>query len=416
MRHPLNRATEVNQATPRNGHLSFFFLLLPLALFLLASPAQAARLQFWRFNAGQNQLNFNTDEGVQPKAQLIANPTRLVIDLPSTTLGRPAVAESYTGAIRAVRVGQFDRSTTRIVMEVAPGYTLNPAQVKFQGTTPQQWLVQLPTATIASTLPSGSTSPGSVPVGGGTSGSVLPKPIIPPGSVVVPTTQPSAGGAPTQPNGGLFQIPPTRPPQTPIPVPPATNPLPAVPPRVPNNRPIVVIDPGHGGPDPGAVGVNGLKEKDIVLDIGKKVATLLQQQGIQAVMARSADIDLDLEPRVDLANRLRATAFVSIHANSINLSRPDISGLETYYYQNGAGLAQSIHQSVLQGTGIEDRSVRQARFYVLKNTAMPSVLVEVGFVTGRDDAAKLSTANYRQTMAESIARGVVRYLGQQAKS
>jgi N-acetylmuramoyl-L-alanine amidase len=405
MRHPLNRATEVNQATTRKGYSSFFFPLLPLAFFLLASPAQAAQLQFWRFNVGQNQLSFNTDEGVQPKAQLIANPTRLVIDLPGTTLGRPAVAESYSGAVRTVRVGQFDRSTTRIVMEVAPGYTLNPAQVKFQGTTPQQWLVQLPAATIASAVPPSAGTPGSAPPASGTPGSALPKPIIPPGSVVVPT----------QPSGGLFQIPPTRPSQTPIPVPPATKPLPAVPPRVPNNRPIVVIDPGHGGPDPGAVGVNGLKEKDIVLDIGKKVAALLQQQGIQAVMARSSDIDLDLEPRVDLANRLRATAFVSIHANSINLSRPDISGLETYYYQNGAGLAQTIHQSVLQGTGIEDRSVRQARFYVLKNTAMPSVLVEVGFVTGRDDAAKLSTPNYRQEMAESIARGVVRYLGQQAK-
>jgi N-acetylmuramoyl-L-alanine amidase len=176
---------------------------------------------------------------------------------------------------------------------------------------------------------------------------------------------------------------------------------------------VVVIDPGHGGPDPGAVGISGLQESGTVLDIGRRVQAGLEKSGVQVVMTRTTnDVDVDLQPRVDLAERANATVFVSIHANSISLSRPDISGLETYYYQSGLDLARTIHRNVLQGTGIEDRGVRSARFYVLRRTSMPSVLVEVGFVTGRSDAARLTDSAYRQRMADSIARGILEYLGQ----
>jgi N-acetylmuramoyl-L-alanine amidase len=209
----------------------------------------------------------------------------------------------------------------------------------------------------------------------------------------------------------LFPIPPAsgQPPNSTIPVPPATNTPPRLP-RVPKGKIVVVVDPGHGGPDPGAIGINGLQEKEVVIDVSRQVAALLEQQGVQAVLTRSDDIDLDLEPRVALAERVNATLFVSIHANAISLSRPDINGLETYYFDTGLGLAQSIHASVLQGTGVQDRGVRKARFYVLRRTSMPSVLVEMGFVTGRDDAAKLATASYRRQMAESIVRGILQYI------
>jgi N-acetylmuramoyl-L-alanine amidase len=181
-------------------------------------------------------------------------------------------------------------------------------------------------------------------------------------------------------------------------------------PTVPKGRLVVVIDPGHGGPDPGAVGRGGIREKDIVLDIGTQVANLLSQQGIQAVLTRKDDIDLDLEPRVALAERLNATLFVSIHANAIDMSRPDINGLETYYYDSGLGLAQTIHASVLEAIGLPDRRVRSARFYVLRKTSMPSVLVETGFVTGAEDAARLANPSYRSQMAAAITRGILQYI------
>jgi N-acetylmuramoyl-L-alanine amidase len=179
-----------------------------------------------------------------------------------------------------------------------------------------------------------------------------------------------------------------------------------------DGRVLVVIDPGHGGNDPGAVGISGLQEAGIVLDIAKQVGSLLEKQGIQAVLTRQDDREIDLEPRVSLAESLNANLFVSIHANSINLSRPDINGIETYYYDSGSSLASSIHRSVVNTTGMEDRGIHQARFYVLTHTSMPAVLVEVGFVTGREDAAKLNNPTWRDQIAAGIAQGILRYVQQ----
>ena len=185
-----------------------------------------------------------------------------------------------------------------------------------------------------------------------------------------------------------------------------------VPSRRPDARIVIVVDIGHGGQDVGAIGIGGLREKDIILPIGREVARLLEQRGIQVVMTRDDDYFVDLPPRVQIARRVNADLFVSIHANSINMSRPDISGLETYYYGSSESerLARTIHNSILQSINMQDRRVRQARFYVLRNNPMPAVLVEVGFVTGAEDAARLPTPEYHRQMAEAIVRGILQYL------
>jgi N-acetylmuramoyl-L-alanine amidase len=198
-------------------------------------------------------------------------------------------------------------------------------------------------------------------------------------------------------------------PITPIPSRPkpvdSTNELP-----VPLTRSVVVIDPGHGGPDPGAIGINNIYEKEIVLDIGIQVARLLEKQGVTVIMTRTTDIDLDLQPRVDIAEQSNAKIFISLHANNISMTRPDVNGLETYYYDSGAGLAQSVHQSILEDVPIVDRRVRQARFFVIRKTSMPAIIVETGFVTGADDSRNFQNASFRQAMAKGIARGILRYL------
>ena len=91
-------------------------------------------------------------------------------------------------------------------------------------------------------------------------------------------------------------------------------------------------------------------------------------------------------------------------------TRPEVNGLETYYFQTGRILARTIHQTILRRFDIRDRNVRQARFYVLRNTTMPAVLVEVGFLTGSVDNRNLSNASYRQRMGEAIAQGIMEYL------
>jgi len=206
------------------------------------------------------------------------------------------------------------------------------------------------------------------------------------------------------------------PPSTPIPtitVPaPATKPPSSPPPSIPKGRVVVLVDPGHGGKDPGAIGLGGLQEKNVILPISKRIVELLKKQGVQVVMTRDSDYFVDLAPRVAIAERADADLFVSIHANAMPANRSDISGLETYYFSSGERLARTIHSSVLQGVNVRDRGVRKARFYVLRKSSMPSVLVEVGFVTGREDSARLATSAYQDQMAAAIARGILQYIKQ----
>jgi N-acetylmuramoyl-L-alanine amidase len=336
-----------------------WFLPSLLGVLFFALPAQAGKLTFWRFDSDQRRLDWITDEGIQPKAQLITNPTRLVIDLPNTSLGQPPTEQKVGGKIRQVRVGQFDPQTTRLVIELGSKYSVRPEEVGVRSIAPNRWFVQLPKLQHLSKAERKRLS----------------------------TQNPIAIAVP------------------PLPIP---KPLPPLSP--PQRGVTVVIDPGHGGPDVGAIGIGGLQEKRVVFPIALEVTKFLEARGLHAVLTRSDDRDLDLPPRVALAERLKAKAFVSIHANSINLSHPEVNGLETYYYDTGAGLARMIHNQVLQSVSIHDRQVRQARFYVLRNTSMPAVLVEVGFVTGREDAPQLVRTEYQKQMAQAIATGILQYL------
>ncbi|MFB2978518.1 N-acetylmuramoyl-L-alanine amidase [Microseira sp. BLCC-F43] len=600
-----------------------FRWLLPstLSLVLLSTPASAGRLQSWQFDADQNRLVFTTDEGVQPRARLLFNPTRLVIDLPSTTFDRRTVNnQSLGGAVQAIRVGRVDRRTTRLVIELKPGFTLDPQQVIFRGTSPRQWTVQLPTpqpvepssnnnrasigiaaileqppvprtqltpltpltasgetqvqdvqvtpdgffirttggnpqlrvrrsgdrtveidlkgAVISSRLSqrdlpvdrfgvsrlqlsqvedsppvtrvtlqltddnsnwlasvsnlggvvllpatgaqpaSRSYTPGQVriesvelspnqllvranqpftytsgwdrasgafriAVAGATLDDDVDEPRPSRNSPVLrvrvrqedPSTvailvQPAAGvqlGEINQPSPQLLSLPLTN--SRTVLLPPTRPGIRDSPAGTLRDRPtigsdwsmlssrndgrmVVVIDAGHGGRDPGAIGIGGLREVDVITPIALQVASQLEQQGIQVVLTRRGDYFVDLAPRVQIAKRANADLFVSIHANAVNRRRPDVNGIEVYHFGRGEDLARTIHASILQSVNIGDRGVRRARFFVLRNNPMPAVLVEVGFVTGDIDAPKLSDPAFRSQMADAIARGILLYIRQ----
>ena len=184
-------------------------------------------------------------------------------------------------------------------------------------------------------------------------------------------------------------------------------------PKVKQNKFSVVIDPGHGGPDPGAIGINGIRETDVVLEVSKIVKKLLSEKGVKVSLTRKNEVDLDLPPRVSFANNIDADIFVSIHANASRGKRRDINGLETFYFRGWKGrlLAKRIQKQILTvSPGSPDRGVKQGRFYVIKNTKMPAVLVEVGFLTGRLDARRLEKNGHRKRLAYAIAKGILEYL------
>ncbi len=184
-------------------------------------------------------------------------------------------------------------------------------------------------------------------------------------------------------------------------------------PDVTRNKFSVVIDPGHGGLDPGAIGIGGIRETDVVLEVSKKVKELLSEKGVKVSLTRENEVNLDLRPRVSFANNLDADIFVSIHANASRGKRKDINGLETFYFKGWRGrlLAKRIQKHLLiVSPGSPGRGVKQGRFYVIKNTNMPAVLVEIGFLTGRLDSRRLEKTTHRERIAYAIAKGILEYL------
>ena len=168
----------------------------------------------------------------------------------------------------------------------------------------------------------------------------------------------------------------------------------------------VVIDAGHGGHDPGAVSRRGTREKDVNLDVARRLDRNLRAAGIKTVMTRNDDRFITLGNRTRTSNRYRNAVFVSIHFNSSR--RRSARGMETFYYHPyGRKMAGYVQRSMTAVSSAPDRGVKHARFYVIRNNLNPAVLVECAFLSNwREDALARSSA-YRQLMADSIARGLL---------
>jgi N-acetylmuramoyl-L-alanine amidase len=193
---------------------------------------------------------------------------------------------------------------------------------------------------------------------------------------------------------------------------PSNNPSEAL--QTPNRQGlgVIVVDPGHGGPDVGATR-NGIYEKDITLEISKYLGSILQQMGYSVVYTRTSDIDLDLEPRVQIAENSKADVFVSVHVNSLDAKASSVSGVETYHARGssvGQELARYVHSQIIASTGASDRNIRGAGFYVIAKTSMPAILVETGYITNPAESSNLTSPNYQRRMAEAIAKGVDQFL------
>ncbi|AHF05698.1 N-acetylmuramoyl-L-alanine amidase [Desulfitobacterium metallireducens DSM 15288] len=191
-----------------------------------------------------------------------------------------------------------------------------------------------------------------------------------------------------------------------------------------NTQHIVVIDAGHGGYDPGAITSQGLYEKEINLQMAKRVGELLKPSGIQVFLTREEDIDYvpegtrgrqtkkqaDLNYRIDLAKQANAEAFISLHLNSTVTGKN--SGAETFYQnqsEEGKRLAESIQEELIKVPGMNRRIAKPGDFYVIKNTPMPAVIVELGYISNPQERVRLQQTWYQDQLARSVAKGIAQY-------
>jgi N-acetylmuramoyl-L-alanine amidase len=169
----------------------------------------------------------------------------------------------------------------------------------------------------------------------------------------------------------------------------------------------VVIDAGHGGTDPGSVW-NGVREKDLTLDLALRMEKLLQAAGYRTVMTRRTDVYVELGRRAEIANQHPDAVFVSLHFNAI--ASQDITGVETYYLSDGGRrLAEVVHTQLMRKLNSKDRGVKKGNLKVLRDTKGKAILIEGGFLSNRWEGQRCAAGWYRQVLAEEIVAGLSRH-------
>ena len=345
--------------------LPLIFLLNTTCLPVKSSSALAA----WTLKSNgvlelRTRKNSNLKAYYQKANQLYGD--RFWVDFNGELLN-PRIIKG-NGPVKEIRLGKPVKGKTRLVIEFAPQKRINPYQLKLIGVDENKWKIKLTSFPQNSfrTMKEGNVS-------------------------IAPVLSPKRQELRSLKDINL-----------------RINDLP----NIKRNKYSVVIDPGHGGSDSGAVGIDGLQETDVVLDVSKIVTKLLLEKGVSVKMTRDKEVEVDLSPRVALANKTNSDIFVSIHANASRGKKRYINGIETFYYSGWRGrlLAEKIQKEILKvSPGSPDRGVRRGRYFVIKRTNMPAVLAEIGFVTGRLDARRLEKKIHRRRVAFAIAKGILEY-------
>ncbi len=426
-----------------------------------AEPTRVTGIRYWSA-PDYTRIAIDLDQDVKFESQRIENPDRVYFDLIGAKLAPSLLNKNYDvndGFLKQIRLGQFQSDRTRIVLDVdsISAYDTfllsNPSRlvIDIHGkATPKLEVAKSEPAPVKASDSVASKTPKKVVVNADDDDDSVTTKVVTP-SAVKPAS--ARGSKPVRAKGKRRTT------------------VAAAEPDAHEARPTangdrsliralglkigkIVIDPGHGGHDTGTIGPNGLLEKDLVLEVGRRLGKLLEtRMGADVVYTRSDDTFIPLETRTAIANQEQADLFVSIHANS---SRdPDARGVETYYLnftsspealevaaRENAVSEKSIHElqdlvkkialkekieeskefaSDVQGAlhsglavrnaGLRDRGVKKAPFIVLIGANMPSILAEISFVSNPADERRLKTSEYRQRIADSLYKGISRYVG-----
>jgi len=351
-----------------NSRLKFkreFILGLLMILFSLPALAEV-KLQGIEVEPHKYYDNFiiKLDQEILPKITLLKNPPRLILDFKGVTIEKPLISiVKKSKRVGLIRAGQFSKKPLigRVVLELKRPVKFEAAALYGR----QQVVVE-----------------------------------VADGEGDFPAVAVKAEPMPIQPKKT------TKVAKTPVSVEVIAK-KPIVLEQSLKNR-VIVIDPGHGGDDPGATGYNGVLEKNINLKTALYLAKYLKEKGANVFLTRKTDIKKNLPDIVSFANRIGADIYLGVHYNS--LDNPRITGTETYYYhEHSRALAEALHRSLVMGIRRKDRGVRQAMLYTIHHTNMPAVLLEPVYMTGEQEGALIISPSFQKEVARDIAQGVENY-------
>jgi N-acetylmuramoyl-L-alanine amidase len=448
--------------------------------------AQVFDLRFWSGDES-TRVVLDLEKKVEMKYDRVGNPDRLFVDLSRTRLHPNLTSRTFPvgdGLLAQVRVGQNKDDVVRVVLDFKEVYEYSVFYLEEDGHTrlvidvrgisgaprATKQVAKAPerpapeNTTVSPAVPEDELPPGPAlaPVAGATKKApetgVATLPSTPVSGMLASKPNPATA---SKPSASKVVVDGTEPPTTVAPNAPAA----ASPAQPQANRDgsfslarqlglgarRIVIDPGHGGHDPGTIGRGGLMEKDLVLDVSLRLEKMVRENlGAEVVMTRSTDVFIPLEERTAIANSRAADLFLSVHANASR--NPTARGIETYFLnfaQNphaesvaarenaissatlkdlqglvkaitlnskideSRDFATSVQEAMVQhqrSQGVLDRGVHTAPFYVLIGANMPSILAEIAFVTNPDDERRLRSPEVREEIAKSLYKGVRAYL------
>ena len=390
-----------------------FFAFLTLGIFcqglLASSAAEAAGLAQVKgvrvhADGGKVRIVVDADGEVDYRTMTLANPGRIVVDLSGARLAASVPKSQDIGSpfAKKVRIAQNDATTVRVVVESEMYTNRNNYDVFSLEGGPVPYRVVLDFGNL-----SGGTGTRGSNIDFGKGGAKKPPKNT--GGTAERQGNPKPGNETAKPETDTDK--PTK-----RPVPHSTTPGIA--------GKLIVIDPGHGGSDTGAIGPTGVTEKSIALRIAKRLTALIEAQGGKVILTRTADTEVspkgaaasdveELQARCDIANRNAADIFISIHLDAF--SSPDARGTTGYYYVGGSAdskrLADCVKRHVIQHIGTFDRGTKGENFYVCRHTDMPAMLLETAFISNPQEEQMMNSAHGVEQAANGIAEGLAEYFG-----
>lgn len=374
-----------------------FFLSFPA--FSTAQAAPLAQIKNVRVHADKEKVRIvvDADGEVDYKSMTLASPGRVVVDISGARIS-PSVAKSQkieSQFATKVRLGQFNPTTVRIVVETEMYKSSSNYDVFSLEGGPVPYRVVMDFGNLSGSAGSSTSSAGGASSGGS--------------NIDFGHGTGSSDDSGSSSDGGQSSSGMTR-----------SRSQSSAAPGIGGKR--IVLDPGHGGSDTGAIGPTGVTEKSIALRIAKRLKALLEAEGAEVILTRTEDTEVspkkakatdveELQARCDIANQNSADIFLSIHLDAF--SGPEAHGTTGYYYEMGSAdstrLADCVKRGVLRRLGTLDRGTKPCAFYVCRHTDMPAMLLETAFVSNPREEQMMNSEEGVENAAQGIAAGIAEY-------